>query len=97
MPSIEFGPKGPQAVRSAQAVDARKGPQHPVGSERAAEVASANSAVVRSRELDPGQPPVDSERVAQIRKAVEDGTYPIVPTTVADAIIAAGLLLRSKK
>ena len=63
----------------------------------AAEVASANSAVVRSRELDPGQPPVDSERVAEIRKAIEQGTYPIVPAKVADAMIAAGLLLRTGK
>lgn len=97
MPSIESGPKGPQAVRSAQPVDARKIHQAPVGNDRAADVASANSAVVRSRELDPGQPPVDSERVAEIRKAIEQGTYPIVPAKVADAMIAAGLLLRTGK
>ena len=97
MPSIEFGPKGPQAARPAQAVDARKVHQAPVGSERAAQVANAHSAVVRSRELEPGQPPVDADRVAEIRKAIEQGTYPIVPAKVADAMIAAGLLLRSGK
>ncbi|MFM5924012.1 MAG: flagellar biosynthesis anti-sigma factor FlgM [Novosphingobium sp.] len=97
MPSIEFGPKGLQAARAVGAVDNRNAPQHPVGSARAAEVANPRSAVVRSRELDPGEPPVDADRVAQIRKAVENGTYPIVPARVADAMIAAGLLLRSKK
>ncbi|MFM5954929.1 MAG: flagellar biosynthesis anti-sigma factor FlgM [Novosphingobium sp.] len=97
MPSIEFGPKGLQAARAVGAVDNRNGPQRPVGSARAAEVANPHSAVVRSRELDPGEPPVDADRVARIRKAVENGTYPIVPAKVADAMIAAGLLLRSKK
>lgn len=40
------------------------------------------------------QPPVDQERVSEIRKAVEEGRYPVVPTRIADAIIAAGYLLR---
>ena len=53
--------------------------------------------VVASEALDPGAVPVDSERVVQIRKAVETGTYPLVPAKVADAIIAAGMLLRSPK
>jgi negative regulator of flagellin synthesis FlgM len=44
---------------------------------------------------DPGQAPIDSERVAEIRKAVEHGTYPLVPAKIADAIIAAGMLLRT--
>lgn len=97
MPSIEFGPKGPHAARAVGAVDARKVHQAPVGNDRAAEVANAHSAVVRSRELDPGEAPVDAERVAEIRKAIEQGTYPIVPARVADAMIAAGMLLRSGK
>jgi len=40
--------------------------------------------------------PVDADRVAEIRKAIEDGRYPVVPTRIADAMIAAGLLLRTK-
>ncbi|MEL7691688.1 flagellar biosynthesis anti-sigma factor FlgM [Citromicrobium bathyomarinum] len=35
--------------------------------------------------------PVDGDRVAQIRKAIEDGTYPLIPNEIADGIIAAGL------
>ena len=45
--------------------------------------------------LDPGQAPVDVERVAVIRKAIESGAYPVIPTKIADAMIAAGLLLRA--
>ena len=55
------------------------------------------SVVERSTALDPGQPPIDAERVAQIRRAIERDEYPIVPAQVADAIIAAGILLRTGK
>ena len=37
--------------------------------------------------------PVDHERVAKIRAALRDGTYPIVPAKIADAMIAARLTL----
>jgi len=40
--------------------------------------------------------PVDADRVAEIRRAIEQGRYPVIPTRIADAIIAAGLLLRTK-
>lgn len=45
--------------------------------------------------LDPGQPPIDAERVEQVRKAVERGSYPLVPAKITDAIIAAGIILRT--
>lgn len=38
-------------------------------------------------------PPVDTDRVAAIRAALADGSYPLVPTRIADAMIAAGLRL----
>jgi negative regulator of flagellin synthesis FlgM len=40
-----------------------------------------------------GEAPVDNERVAQIRVALEQGTYPIKPAKIADAMIAARLML----
>ena len=43
-----------------------------------------------------GSVPVDADRVTEIRRAIEDGRYPVVPTRIADAMIAAGLLLRIK-
>lgn len=39
--------------------------------------------------------PVDADRVAEIRKAVAEGRYPLQPTRIADAMIAAGFLLRT--
>ena len=39
------------------------------------------------------QIPVDAERVAQIRGALQDGTYPLLPVKTADAMIAARMLL----
>jgi negative regulator of flagellin synthesis FlgM len=38
-------------------------------------------------------PPVDAERVATIRKALAEGSYPLVPTRIADAMIAAQVSL----
>lgn len=48
-----------------------------------------------SAALDPGQAPVDVERVKVIRHAIETGSYPVIPTKIADAMIAAGMLLRA--
>ncbi|TAD82461.1 MAG: flagellar biosynthesis anti-sigma factor FlgM [Sphingomonadales bacterium] len=38
-------------------------------------------------------PPVDAERVAQIRNALRNGSYPLVPARIADAMIAAQVSL----
>lgn len=32
--------------------------------------------------------PVDHERVAQIKRAIQNGTFPIYPSTIADRMIA---------
>jgi negative regulator of flagellin synthesis FlgM len=37
--------------------------------------------------------PVDTDRVAEIRTALREGTYPLVPAKVADAMIAANYIL----
>jgi negative regulator of flagellin synthesis FlgM len=42
---------------------------------------------------DTAAPPVDAERVQQIRAALRDGSYPLVPTQIADALIAAQVSL----
>ena len=36
---------------------------------------------------------MNSERVSEIRRALRDGSYPIVPAEITDAIIAARLML----
>lgn len=40
-----------------------------------------------------GDVPVDNQRVSEIRSALRDGSYPIVPAEITDAIIAARLML----
>jgi negative regulator of flagellin synthesis FlgM len=44
-----------------------------------------------------GAAPVDTDRVATIKKAIQSGTYPVVPARISDAMIAAGLMLRVSK
>ena len=58
--------------------------------------AGAAAQIERSVALDAGQAaPVDAERVKDIRHAIETGKYPIIPAKIADAMIAAGMLLRT--
>jgi flagellar biosynthesis anti-sigma factor FlgM len=103
MPPIEVGP-----ARAVGAVDARlaraaggettSGAKSVETNRKPAQAAtSAGATVETSAALEAGPPPVDRERVDMIRKAVEQGTYPLVPAKIADAIIAAGVLLRSPK
>ena len=92
MPRIEIGPALPVGAVNTTALRSATG-----GSARTEKSTAPAPGVVTSDALDPGSPPVDTERVEMIRKAVESGTYPIVPAKVADAMIAAGILLRTPK
>lgn len=58
---------------------------------------SAAPAVVTDTSSAAGAIPQDSDRVAAIKKAIEQGQYPIVPTKIGDAMIAASMLWRSPK
>lgn len=40
--------------------------------------------------------PVDTNRVSEIREAIQSGNYPLLPAKIADAMIAAPFLLSSK-
>lgn len=87
------GPRavGPEDTGPARARDGR-------GSAMAAGAAAgAASPVELSEAMTPGAAPVDADRVAIIRKAIENGAYPLVPTKIADAMIAAGMLWRSPR
>ena len=54
----------------------------------------AQAGMVATSVASAGNPPVDGDRVAAIRKAIEHGAYPLVPTKISDAMIAAGMVLR---
>ncbi len=78
-----------------------------VSSTEAARSAGADEAIARQTSTQTaasptlavagGSAPVDTDRVATIRQAVEEGRYPVLPTRIADAMIAAGYLLRTPK
>lgn len=102
MSPFEIGalrPVGPVQVNTAQnARTPAKPPVATVNGTPATAVAegSAGPQVERSSALDAGQSaPVDVERVKVIRQAIETGSYPVIPTRIADAMIAAGMLLRT--
>lgn len=101
MPPIEFGQNAVGTLRPVGAVRAEPAvvpaATTPAASPPpAAQAAAAATAVQTSQALDAGKPPVDDNRVAQIKDAIQKGTYPLIPTKVADAMIAAGLMLSTK-
>lgn len=92
MPPIDLPP-----LRAVASIDPR---QPRLLAERRAPADGADSAapaIEVENVLAGGQPLVDQARVAEIRKAIEAGRYPVIPMRVADALIASGLLLRSGK
>jgi negative regulator of flagellin synthesis FlgM len=93
MPPIEVG--APRAIGAVSAEIARRAGTRTGNA--APQAQAPASLVATSDALDPGEAPVDADRVAQIRKAVESGEYPLAPARIADAMIAAGMFLRSGK
>ena len=94
MPSVELS-KLP-SVSAARAVTAGDRTQIDARA-RPATVASTSSVSGISVEISDASeaisPPVDAERVAQIRDALRDGSYPLVPAKIVDAMIAAQVSL----
>lgn len=70
----------PVSVGAAAAVAAAR----PVESE----AKSVESAAAEISQAMASEAPVDAERVARIRKAIEDGRFPLVPSTIADRLLA---------
>lgn len=91
MATHDIGPIRPVFTGDIRPTPLRTGPD--ITSQKA----PAASGLALSDALDPGAPPVDADRVAEIRKAIEDGTYPLVPQKIADAMIAASFMLRTEK
>lgn len=92
MPPIEIGPMRPVGAVQSQSGAASATTPAPKTQPTATPAAPA---VETSNALAPGQPPVDSDRVAEIRSAIQNGHYPVVPARIGDAMIAAGILLRT--
>ena len=92
MPSFELSKlqavTGPRALSGADSSAARTSGETRVSSPASAAPSSGVSLEV-SATIDTAAPPLDTDRVAQIREALKDGSYPLVPAEIADAIIAA--------
>lgn len=101
MSSFEIGPPRPVSAVQVNALGTGTKPvQTETPTVQAPPSASANAAaaapqVETSDAVKAGAAPVDQERVRTIRQAVETGKYPLFPAKIADAMIAAGMLLRS--
>jgi negative regulator of flagellin synthesis FlgM len=62
--------------------------------QQAAQQAPAANAATQSTSLAKtlaAEPPVDSDRVDEIKKAIQNGSFPILPATIADRLLALRL------
>ncbi|MGN6356601.1 MAG: flagellar biosynthesis anti-sigma factor FlgM [Novosphingobium sp.] len=97
MPPIDTRLTSPIGSVQAASLNVRLARTASGSSDQPAKAETAEATAVISDTLDAGEVPINAERVREIRKALENGTYPILPATVADGIIAAGLILRTPK
>jgi len=94
MPSVELS-KLP-SVSAARAVTAGDRAQIDARTRPATAVSTSSVSGISVEISDASEaisPPVDAERVAQIRDALRDGSYPLVPAKIVDAMIAAQVSL----
>lgn len=95
MPSVELsklqgiGPARALSDADRTATTARPASPASAGSATPAARPGVAVEVSAAAQVDVASPPVDPERVEKIRNALRDGTYPLVPTRIADAMIAA--------
>lgn len=97
MPPIDTRLTSPIGSVQAASLNVRLARTASGSSDQPAKAETAEATAVISDTLDPGEVPVNADRIQEIRKALENGTYPILPATIADGIIAAGLILRTPK
>lgn len=107
MSNIEIGPSWPVGAvqgkttppvttTTTTAAAASTAPASPPPAVAATAAVAGGAATVTTTDATrAGDVPVDTDRVAQIRRAIEEGSYPVLPARIGDAMIAAGLLLRT--
>jgi negative regulator of flagellin synthesis FlgM len=94
MPSVELSKlQGIGPARALSDSDRAAAAARPASASASAASAYAKPGVAveigAASEVDLASPPVDPERVEKIRNALREGTYPLVPAKIADAMIAA--------
>lgn len=93
MPSVEPSKLPAVSAHRAVAVGERAKIDRRTASAPATAPAAPGVSLEVSAPIDPAAPPVDAERVQAIKNALRDGSYPLVPTKIADAMIAAQVTL----
>ena len=82
----------PEIVGSVQRASAAVSPAQRISaSQTVAAETRESEAPVTTALVTAGDHPIDHDRIAEIRQALADDRYPLIPTEIADAIIAAGL------
>lgn len=87
----------PIGSKAAAAIDRKPAPVAPIAavpvSQPAVEaaVARAPSTLQALSQPAAAAPPVDVDRVSKIKKAIEDGKFPLLPATIADRLLALKL------
>ncbi len=66
---------------------------NPLASDAAASAAAPEIRIDPAPTTDLRTAPINGERVSEIRNAIQSGNYPLFPAQIADAMIAAPLLL----
>lgn len=90
MPSVELSKlPGISSARALAESDRAQNEARPAAAATSSKAPGAGISVEISAARDAATPPVDAERVEQIRAALRDGTYPLVPAKIVDAMIAA--------
>lgn len=93
MPSVELSKlpsaSAPRAVAAGERAQIEARPRL----QGSAAPAAPGISLEVTASADNAGPPVDAERVSQIKAALRDGSYPLVPTRIADAMIAAQVSL----
>ncbi|GAA0725936.1 flagellar biosynthesis anti-sigma factor FlgM [Sphingomonas japonica] len=88
---IGFKPSTPVDRRSVARVSSAAGGNAAAASTDAQAQATSSDSIAASARLLSAAPPVDTERVAEIRRAIADGRFPIMPATIADRMLALKL------
>ncbi|KUR71921.1 flagellar biosynthesis anti-sigma factor FlgM [Novosphingobium sp. FSW06-99] len=94
MSSFEIGASRPVGAVQVNATTPASNGAPAADTSSDASATSAVPEVATSLTIDAGSAPVDQDRVSQIRSAVQNGTYPVIPTKIGDAMIAAGVMLQ---
>lgn len=86
----------PIGIKGGPFVDRRLQPVAPAPSVQPAQLSTRTAGkaapqVQAMAQSAAAQPPVDAERVARIRRAIEQGRFPLMPATIADRLIALKL------